>query len=457
MKARNSARNASSQRNLQRALVATLIISATVLAGCSSRGGVRDGLDLSARPPAIDPNLPTPGDGGTGGGGDGGGGNNGGGDNGGGDNGGGKDNSLTQNALGNLGQAVDNVVPLNLSKTGNQLGETLDGALKPVTDIVTDTSRTVGSVTGLGQPVNGLTQQVGGVVTNLGDQLGKTGLPLNLGEGAGGLLSHLGQAVGSVGGLLVNDPQNLNPLGNTLHHATKGVEVLTGSLLGEGSLLHPLTAQLGLGGLLLAEEGEPVLKPALGNVGQTVDNILPLGLNPILGDVGGALDNTVAPVVATVTNVTQQVGDGLGVGQPINALLGGVGSALGNVGSQLDHAAPLGLGGVVGHLGQAVASAGGLLHHTDSNTNPLGDTLNHATQAVASLTGGLGGLTGGDGGGLLAPVTGLLGGLGGGEAANGGLLAPVTDLVGGLTGGLAGGDAANGGLLAPVTNLVGGL
>src|SRR5690606_10683957 len=179
MKARNSARNASVQRNLQRAVVATLVISAAVLAGCSSRGGVRDGLDVSVRPPVVDPNLPNPGDGGTGGG------NNGGGNNGG-NNGGGKDTSLTQNALGNLGQAVDNVVPLNLSKTGNQLGKTLDGALKPVTDIVTDATRTVGGVTGLGQPVNGLTTQVGGVVTNLGDQLGKTGLPLNLGEGAGG-------------------------------------------------------------------------------------------------------------------------------------------------------------------------------------------------------------------------------------------------------------------------------
>src|SRR5690606_23763506 len=152
--------------------------------------------------------------------------------------------------------------------------------------------------------------------------------PLNLGEGAGGLLSHLGQAVGSVGGLLVNDPKNPNPLGNTLHHATKGVEVLTGSLLGEGSLLHPLTSQVGLGGILLADGGEPILERALGTVGRAVANILPSGLSPILGDVGGAMDRTVAPIAAAVTSVSQQVGDGLGLGQPINALLGGGGSAL---------------------------------------------------------------------------------------------------------------------------------
>ena len=277
MKARNSARKTTVHGTLQRTVVATLVISAAVLAGCSSRGGVRDGLEVSVRPPVVDPGLPNPGDGGNGGG------NNGGGNNGGG-NGGGQDNSLTQNALGNLGQAVDNVIPLNLGKTGNQLGQTVDGVLKPVTNIVTDTTRTVGGVTGLGQPVNGLTQQVGGVVTNLGGQLSKAGLPLNLGEGAGGLLSHLGQAVGSAGGLLVNDPTNSNPLGNTLHHATKGVEVLTGALLGEGSLLHPLTAQLGLGGILLADSGEPVLKPALGNVGQIVDSILSLlGFEPHSG------------------------------------------------------------------------------------------------------------------------------------------------------------------------------
>ena len=455
MKARNSARKAAVQRILQRTVVATLVISAAALAGCSSRGGVRSS-DVAVTPPVVDPGLPlNPGGGGNNGGGNNGGGNNGGGDNGGGNNGGGT--NVTQNALGNLGKAVDNVIPLNLEKTGSQLGETLDSALAPVTGIVTDTTRTVGSVTGLGEPVNGVTQQVGGVVSGLGGELSNSGLPLNLGVGAGGLLSHLGQAVGSAGGLLVNDPDNATPLGNTLQHATKGVEVLTGALQGEGSLLPPLTSQLGLGGALLADSGSPILEPALGNVGQAVDNIVPVGLNPILGDVGAALDNTVAPVAATVTHVTQQVGDGLGVGQPINALLGGVGSVLNQAGGTLDSAAPLGLGGVVGHLGNAVTSAGGLLHASADNANPLGDVLNSTTKAVASLTGGLGGVAGGDNGGLLAPVTGLLGGLGGGDGANGGLLAPVTGLVGGLTGGLAGGDGANGGLLAPVTGLLGGI
>ncbi|HRK87127.1 MAG TPA: collagen-like triple helix repeat-containing protein, partial [Alcaligenes faecalis] len=382
------------------------------------------------------------------------------GDNGGGDNGG--SNPRTpgplETTLNNVGEAVDNVLPVGLQDTGAGLGQALDTVVAPVVDTATGLTQQVGGATGLGEPVNNLLGQTGGVVVNLGEQLGNTGLPLNLGQGVGGLLTGLGNAVGSAGGLLHADASNPKPLTAVLGHATGGVAALTDSLLGEGSLLYPLTGQLGLGGLLDGTDAAPILEPSLANVGQTVDNILPLGLNPILGNVGQTLDTVVAPVGATVTHVTQQVGDGLGVGQPINALLGGVGSALANVGTQLDGAAPVGLGGVVGHLGQAVASVGGLVHQTDSNTNPLGNTLNHATQAVASLTGGL---TGNGDGGLLSPVTGLLGGLtgglGGGDAANGGLLAPVTNLVGGLTGGLAGGDAANGGLLAPVTNLVGGL
>ncbi|WP_394065843.1 collagen-like triple helix repeat-containing protein [Alcaligenes sp. WGS1538] len=347
------------------------------------------------------------------------------------------------------------MLPAGLQETGGKLGQTLDSVVAPVVDTATGLTQQVGGATGLGEPVNGLLNQTGGVVANLGEQLGNSGLPLNLGQGVGGLLTGLGNAVGSAGGLLHADPNNPAPLTAVLGHATGGLAALTDSLTGEGSLLYPLTGQLGLGGLLNGGDAAPILEPALGNVGQAVDNIIPVGLNPILGNVGETLDTVVAPVGATVTHVTQQVGDGLGVGQPINALLGGVGSVLNQTGSAVDGAAGLGLGGLLGGLGDAVASAGGLLHATEGNPNPLGATLNHATGAVASLTGGLGG---GEGG-LLAPVTGLVGGLTGGLAggeANGGLLAPVTGLVGGLTGGLTGGEA-NGGLLAPVTGLVGGL
>src|SRR5690606_29007308 len=107
------------------------------------------------------------------------------------------------------------------------------------------------------------------------------------------------------------DPNNPAPLTAVLGHATGGLAALTDSLTGEGSLLYPLTGQLGLGGLLNGGDAAPILEPALGNVGQAVDNIIPVGLNPILGNVGETLDTVVAPVGATVTHVTQQVGDGL--------------------------------------------------------------------------------------------------------------------------------------------------
>ncbi|WP_341668994.1 collagen-like triple helix repeat-containing protein [Alcaligenes sp. SDU_A2] len=383
--------------------------------------------------------------GGDNGGGDNGGGDNGGGDNGGGDNGGGQPPISTsgplKTTLGNVGNAVDNVLPLDLQETGGKLGQALDTVVEPVVDTATGLTQQLGNTTGLGEPINGLLNQTGGVVANLGEQLGKSNLPLNLGQGVGGLLTGLGNAVGSAGGLLHAHSNNPAPLTAVLGNASGGVVALTDSLLGKGSLLYPLTGPLGLGGLLNSGEAAPILEPALANAGLAVDNLIPLGLSPILGKTGESLDVVVAPLGATVSQVTQQVGDGLGVGQPIDALLGGVGSVLNQTGTALDSTAGLGLGGLLSGLGDTVASAGGLLHATQDNPNPLGTTLNHATGAVASLTAGLGG--GDANGGLLAPVTNLVGGLtGSSPQASGtpstnteGLLAPVTGLLGGLLGG----------------------
>ncbi|CPL20120.1 lipoprotein [Bordetella pertussis] len=79
------------------------------------------------------------------------------------------------------------------------------------------------------------------------------------------------------------------------------------------------------------------------------------------------------------------------LGAPVAGLLTSVGGTLAGAGGQLPGGLPVGgLDGVLGGLGGAVASAGGLLHATPGNTNPLGNTLAHATSAVSSLTGGLG-------------------------------------------------------------------
>ena len=188
-----------------------------------------------------------------------------------------------ETTLNNVGEAVDNVLPVGLQDTGGKLGKTLDTVVAPIIDTTTGLTQQIGGATGLGQPINSLLGQTGGVVANLGEQLGQSGLPLNLGQGVGGLLTGLGNAVGSTGGLLHADPNNPNPLTAVLGHATGGVAALTDSLLGEGSLLYPLTGQLGLDGLLNGADTAPILEPSLANVGQTVDNILPIGLNPSPG------------------------------------------------------------------------------------------------------------------------------------------------------------------------------
>ncbi|WP_415832832.1 collagen-like triple helix repeat-containing protein, partial [Kerstersia similis] len=202
-------------------------------------------------------------------------------------------------------------------------------------------------------------------------------------------------------------------------------------------------------------EAAPILVTALGNTGQALDNVLPLGLSPTLAGVGETLDGVVSPVLGTVTGLTQQLGGATGLGATVDGVTTQLGGVVSSLGDQLGGTLPIpGVGGLVSGLGDTVSSVGALLNpnHPDAG-NPLGAVLGNATGAVASLTEGLGlgdlGLGGGEGGGLLSPVTGLVGGLlgglggqaGNGEAGqqNGGLLAPVTGLVGGLLGGLTGG------------------
>ena len=50
--------------------------------------------------------------------------------------------------------------------------------------------------------MNGVLQQTGGLVSNLGTTVKGTGLPGGLGVGVGGLVDGLGKTVASAGGLL---------------------------------------------------------------------------------------------------------------------------------------------------------------------------------------------------------------------------------------------------------------
>src|SRR5690606_29295105 len=152
-------------------------------------------------------------------------------------------------------------------------------------------------------------------------------------SGLGGLVGGLGDTVASVGGLVNADPANPNALVTVLDNATGALAALTGPLGDEGGLLSPVGQ---LVGKLVAVGGEqPVLEPALGNVGQTVDNLAPLGLSPTLAGVGASLDTIVSPVVGSSTKLTQRVGDGVGLGQPVDQLLTSIGGSLEGAGAGL--------------------------------------------------------------------------------------------------------------------------
>src|SRR5690606_28842655 len=158
-------------------------------------------------------------------------------------------------------------------------------------DTVVDTTQTLGGATGLGQPVDGLLQQVGNTVGGLGENVSGLGLPGGLSEGVGGLVSGVGATVGSVGAVLNPNADTPNPLGNTLGLATGAVGSLTQGLA-DGGLLAPLDGLLSA----LPEGGNAVLEPALGNTGAAVNNLVPLGLEGPLASVGATLDPVVSPV-----------------------------------------------------------------------------------------------------------------------------------------------------------------
>src|SRR5690606_38261229 len=194
------------------ARTALAVALSAALAACGGGGGGDDAI--AGIPPGI------------GGGGNGGG--NGGGGGSGGDTPAALPPGLLETTLGNTGQAVDNVAPLDLGKALAGVGEALDPTLAPVVGTVTGLTQQVGAATGLGAPVDGVLTQVGGVVGNLGDTVTGTGLPGGLGAGVGGLVSGLGDTVASVGGLLNANPDNPQPLTTVLGNATSAVGALTG-------------------------------------------------------------------------------------------------------------------------------------------------------------------------------------------------------------------------------------
>ena len=100
--------------------------------------------------------------------------------------------------------------------------------------------------------MDGVLQQTGGLVSNLGTTVKGTGLPGGLSGGVGGLVDGLGKTVASAGGLLNASPNNPDPLKTVLGNATNAVGALTAGLGGQGGLLNPVNKLVGgvTGGLL---------------------------------------------------------------------------------------------------------------------------------------------------------------------------------------------------------------
>lgn len=199
-------------------LGSALLASLLAIAGCTSTNN-------ATLPPEV------PGNGGDHGGGDGGPGN--GGDNGdGGDNGGdatpGPVSGILQPTLGNTGGAVDHIADLGLGTTLGGIGKTADELIiNEVGEVVTNLTQQIGVVTGLDQPVDRLTQSAGGIISGLGDALGSADLPGGLSTGVGGLLAPVTTIVGGLTGGGDN-----SGAGGLLAPVTGLVGGLTGGLAG---------------------------------------------------------------------------------------------------------------------------------------------------------------------------------------------------------------------------------
>ncbi|MGO3871425.1 MAG: hypothetical protein ACTJH7_15175 [Alcaligenes sp.] len=223
------------------------------------------------------------------------------------------------------------------------------------------------------------------------------------------------------------------------------------------------------------------LETSLANVGQTVDNIAPLGIRNATRPLGLRLDQIADATIMDMERWRERLLYAIDLGYVLDSsgmeiTLDTTERGIDILGSLIENTnLPLNAGQAAGTLlhgvSDTVGSARGLLYNDLNNSYPISSTLNNLTGSLAATTDAL--LHGGNqlqpllgaqttalnnNAGLLAPVTNLVDGLTGGLASentgNGGLLSPITNLTDSLTGGLTGGTEQNAGLLAPVTNLV---
>lgn len=135
--------------------------------------------------------------------------------------------AILEPALGNVGTAVDNLIPLNLNSVLGNTGAVLDTVAVPAGQAVVGLTQQIGTATGLALPADHLLGSLGNALETAGGQLDHA-LPVG---GIGTLVQQVGAGVTSAGGILnPGNAQAANPLGATLGHVTHGVAGLTSGL-----------------------------------------------------------------------------------------------------------------------------------------------------------------------------------------------------------------------------------
>lgn len=218
-----------------------------------------------------------------------------------------------ETSVANIGQAVDNISPLEIADTLRPIGLIRDEAAVDIEILERFRERVISAID-LGHIVDSSgvemtldTAEHG--IDILGSLIENANLPLNAGQAAGTLLHGVSDTVGSARGLLYNDPNNPYPISSTLNNLTGTLAATTDALLHGGDQLQPLlgvqiTALHSNAGLLA-----PVTNLVDGLTGSTEAN---------------------AGLLAPVTNLVSSVAGGLGGGNadnqgllaPITALLG---------------------------------------------------------------------------------------------------------------------------------------
>lgn len=143
-------------------------------------------------------------------------------------------------SMGNIGKAVDNLLPLELQQTARLLGQELDTSVLDYVDVEVVFEAVHNQMHALIPPEPVLSpalQLAHGQIHSLGDTVAAIGLPLETGQAASRLFHGVGDTVLSTGGLLYDVPDEPNPLTPILGSATNGLAATTETLFLDGPSL----------------------------------------------------------------------------------------------------------------------------------------------------------------------------------------------------------------------------